>query len=116
MSTLFTDGSTVTFGIGDSPIGTAIIESERIDRNTTVTKIRDANGFPTGKTVVRDFDELTLKLQLTGATGPSIANGYIITLSGDGKSYMVTKASAVYTQGQYAYQDITATIQVASIS
>lgn len=115
MSTLFTEGSTVTFGINDSPIGNAIVESEQIKRGARTTMIHDANGFPTGKTVVRDFDTVTLKLQLTGAVGPSIAIGNTITL-GDGKVYMVTEASAVYTQGAYAYQNIVATINVASIT
>lgn len=116
MATLFTEGSTVTFGINDSPIGNAIVESETIKRGSRVTMIHDANGFPTGKTVVRDFDTVTLKLQLTGVAGPSLSIGSTITLTGDAKVYMVTEASAVYTQGAYAYQNVVATINVASIT
>ena len=120
MSSPFTDGSTVIFGVPDSPLSAGIIESINFSKNSKVTKIYDANGQPTGKTVTVDFGEYSAKVQLgsnvTGTTGPTINIGTILNTLNNSHSVMVVKASAVYTQGAYAYQSIEAIDQVNSVS
>lgn len=116
MATLFTDGSTVTFGVPDSPYASGIAESVNYTKNTKVTKIYDATGYPTGKTVVLDFGEWTAKIQLTSTTGPTINNGTTLNVANNAHTVMVVKAGAVYTQGGYAYQNVEGIDQVNSIT
>jgi len=119
MATLFTDGSTVTFGIPDSPItGLGILESHNYTKSGRVTEIRDATGYPTGKTVVVDFGQLSSKVQLTSANGPVATIGQVLTglLGASARSFMIVKASAAYTQGVYAYQNIEGVEQISTIT
>ena len=113
---LFTDGSTVTFGVPDSPLAAGIAESVNYTKNTKVVRIYDANGVPTGKTVTTDFGEYTAKIQLTSTTGPTINNGSTLNVMNNAHTVMVVKAGGVYTQGAYAYQNIEAVDQVNSIT
>lgn len=112
----FTDGSIVTFGVPDSPVGTAIAESVTYTKNSKVVKIYDALGQPTGKTVTSDFGEYVAKLQLTSVTGPTVNIGSVLNVMNSTHQVMVTKASASYTQGAYAYQSVDATDQVNSVT
>ena len=116
MSTSFTDGSAVIFGIPDSPITAGILESVNFSKNSKVTRIYDANGIPTGKTVTVDFGEYTAKVQLSSSTGPSMNIGTTMNTLNNTHSVMIVKASSVYTQGAYAYQNIEAVDQVNSVT
>lgn len=106
---LFQDGTQV-FGVPDSPITIAtvayIAEDINITRPVQVTEIKDGDGAPIGQAHVPGNPTGTAKLQLASSSTaiPSAGTGATFTL--DTNEYYVTQVGEKYTQGAYAYVDI----------
>lgn len=105
--TIFQDGTNSTFGVPDSPVTNGIAESIQITEHSEVVILKDAKGIAVGKTIVPQLATMTAKVQLTGVNGPVYALGDVVTLGFGG--FNVTEASAAYSQGGYAYQNISGT-------
>lgn len=112
---LFQDGTQV-FGVGASPITIATVSYIAEDINIThpvqVTEIKDGNGSVIGQAHVPGNPTGTAKLQLAASTTaiPSAGTGATFTLNT--VNYYVTQVGEKYTQGAYAYVDISFTKKI----
>lgn len=105
----FQDG-TQKFGIPDSPVTinaiTYIAEDISITRPVKVVEISDSSGAPIGQTHVPGNPTGTAKLQFASSTTAVPAGGTGLSFTLEAVQYYVTQVGEKYTQGQYAYCDI----------
>jgi hypothetical protein len=105
---IFSDGTQV-FGIPDSPVTinsiTYIAEDINITRPSNRPEIKDASGLPIGQVIIPQIETGTAKLQLaSGSTAiPTIGLTMILATA---KTYYLTEVGRAYTQGNYAYVNI----------
>ena len=107
--TPYQDG-TQLFGIPESPLTinsvAYILESWNVDLPSTRVEIKDQNGIVIGQEFVPGVPNARAKLQFaTVSTVPPARNQ---TFSADGQVWIVDTVGNVYTQGAYAYCNITA--------
>ena len=102
------DGTQV-FGIPDSPVtigGQAYIaEDIQIQMPQQRVPIKDGNGVPIGQTFIPDVMTGSCKLQRASSSTPVPTRQAIFTLQG--QSWIVENVGQAFTQGAYAYVNIT---------
>jgi hypothetical protein len=104
---IYSDGTQV-FGVPASPVTinnvTYIAEDITITRPTTRPVIKDANGVPIGQTIIPDVDTGTAKLQLAASNTAIPTRSQTMTL--ETATWILTEVGEAYTQGAYAYVNI----------
>lgn len=106
--TPFQDGTQV-FGIPDSPVTinsvTYIAEDIQLQYPQSVVEIKEQNGVPIGQTLIPQVITGSAKLQLASSSTAIPARNQVIELQG--QDFILENVSAAYTQGAYAYVNIT---------
>lgn len=107
------DGTQV-FGVPASPVTinsvTYIAEDITFTRPTNRAVIKDDKGTPIGQTIVPEVDTGTAKLQLAATNTAVPARGQTMTLGTVG--YLLTEVGEAYTQGNYAYVNISFAVKI----
>lgn len=105
--TPFQDG-TQKFGIPDSPVEINsveyIAEDIQFQHPSSIVEINNEDGVPIGQVVIPKNSTGTAKLQFADDATPAPPRMEIMTLLG--VTWVVTEVGEAYTQGQYAYSNI----------
>lgn len=109
----FQDG-TQLFGIPDSPVTinsvAYIAEDISINYPTNRVEIKDPNGIPIGQVFLPQVINGTAKLQFAASATIAPVLGSTFTL--EGATWYVSNVGKRYSQGAYAYVDITFYLQI----
>jgi hypothetical protein len=107
------DGTQV-FGIPTSPVTinsvVYIAEDINFTRPTNRQVIKDDKGVPIGQTIVPDVDTGTAKLQLASVSTAVPPRGQTMILAGT--TYYLTEVGEAYTQGAYAYVNVSFALKI----
>lgn len=109
--TPFQDGTQV-FAIPDSPLTipasggvTYIAEDIQLQMGQQVAEIKDPNAIPIGQVLSPQTITGSAKLQLADSSTPTPARNAVFALQG--QDFIVENVGLAYTQGAYAYVNIT---------
>ncbi len=106
--TPFQDGTQV-FGIPDSPLTinsiTYIAEDVQLQYGQQRVEIKQQNGIPIGQTLIPQVITGSAKLQLAASSTAIPARNQTFSLQG--MTFILESVGTAYTQGAYAYVNIT---------